>query len=52
MLLEHGCIKGREGARLTIENLHGEKGVYMDDGLESTCNNCGICGKERNPFPS
>jgi lysine 2,3-aminomutase len=43
--LEHGCIKGREGARLTIENLYGERGVYMDDGLESTCNNCGICGK-------
>ncbi len=45
VLLEQGCIRGREGARLTIENLHGEKGVYMDDGLESMCNNCGICGK-------
>ncbi len=45
VMLEHGCIKGREGTRLIIENLHGEKGVYMDDGLESTCNNCGICGK-------
>lgn len=45
VLLEHGCISRREGTHLIIENLHGEKGVYMDDGLESTCNNCGICRK-------
>ncbi|MGD0230260.1 MAG: KamA family radical SAM protein [Syntrophorhabdales bacterium] len=41
--LENGYIKGRDGQRVSMESLYGQEGIYMDDGEETKCNNCGIC---------
>ena len=41
--LECGYVKQREGDRVVMENLQGNRGFYRDDGKKSRCNECGIC---------
>jgi lysine 2,3-aminomutase len=41
--LEGDYIKERNGDRLFMENLEGQRGVYDDNGVASRCNECGIC---------
>jgi lysine 2,3-aminomutase len=41
--LENGYVRGRAGQRVSMENLYGAEGTYMDNGEESTCNDCGVC---------
>jgi lysine 2,3-aminomutase len=41
--LECGYVKEREGDRVFMENLNGERGEYLDNGEESECQQCGLC---------
>jgi len=41
--LEAGMLGPREGDYIHVENLYGERGIYLDNGKESRCNDCGVC---------
>lgn len=44
--VDHGYYRRRDGTRLRLEGLMGNRGVYTDDGQESRCINCGICSDD------
>lgn len=47
--LDYNYIKERKGNKVYVENPIGANGVYDDDGRESTCVHCGICGNNNIP---
>jgi lysine 2,3-aminomutase len=44
--LEGPYLGPRAGNRLRMENIHGEQGMYLDNGKKSKCNGCGICKRQ------
>ena len=47
--LEAGYVKRRQKDRVVMESLEGRRGVYLDNGETSRCNECGVC---RSRYPS
>ncbi len=43
--LEGDYLGERHGDTVSLRNLYGEYGSYLDDGQESVCHECGICRK-------
>ncbi len=43
--LEGSYVRERKGDKVRMVNLYGEEGSYLDNGEESTCHECGLCGK-------
>jgi lysine 2,3-aminomutase len=41
--LENGYVLGREGSIVSLKNLYGQDGTYLDNGAESKCLDCGLC---------
>lgn len=44
--LDYPYLKKRKGKALLLENAAGTSGTYIDDGKESGCSTCGLCGKK------
>lgn len=44
--LDYRYLRNRKGKALLLENAAGVTGTYVDDGGQSRCSKCGLCGKK------
>lgn len=45
--LDYQYVKKRDGTVLHVESPSGKNGMYADNGGESACQNCGVCGQQK-----
>ncbi len=43
--VDYTYVQGRAGELVMVESIDGKSGAYLDNGEESRCTGCGICGK-------
>ncbi len=41
--IDYTYVKKRKGRELHVENLYGQRGMYLNDGQKSRCYACGVC---------
>ncbi len=44
--VDHVYVRGPTRKKVPVESTTGHIGTYLNDGIKSTCMNCGICGKK------